>query len=92
MESDIRITQAMRQSTQITQNARWPCELVGFDRTQSIAPAVQVDLLFLRRAFKGRLLIINQDWSILGRDILNHLVLLLDGPGLTWSEFRSTQN
>ncbi len=66
-------------------------ELVGFDGTQSIAPAVQVDLRFLRRTFKGRFLLINQEWGIVGRDILNHLVLLLDGPGLTWSEFRGTQ-
>lgn len=66
-------------------------ELVGFDGTQSVAPAVQVDLRFLGRTFKGRFLLINQEWGIVGRDILNHLVLLLDGPSLTWSEFRGTQ-
>lgn len=66
-------------------------ELVGFDGTPSVAPAVQVDLRFLRRTFKGRFLLLNQEWGIVGRDILNHLVLLLDGPGLTWSEFLGAQ-
>jgi hypothetical protein len=41
-------------------------ELVGFDGSQSIAQAVQIDLLFLKRVFKGRFLLINQDWGILG--------------------------
>ena len=61
-------------------------ELVGFDGTKSVAPAVQLDLLLLKRAFKGRFLLIDQEWGILGRDILNHLAILLHGPQLTWSE------
>jgi hypothetical protein len=45
-----------------------------------------VDLLFLRRAFKGRFLVINQQWGLLGRDVLNHVSILFDGPNLSWSE------
>lgn len=61
-------------------------ELMGFDGSRSIAQAIQLDLIFLGRAFRGRFLIINREWGILGRDILNLISLLLDGPHLSWSE------
>ena len=61
-------------------------ELRGFDGSISIARFVEVDLLFLRRAFKGRFLLINQAWGLLGRDVLNHVSLLFDGLHLDWSE------
>lgn len=61
-------------------------ELMGFDGSTSVARVVEVDLLFLRRAFKGRFLVINQEWGLLGRDVLNHLSLLFDGLSLNWSE------
>ena len=61
-------------------------ELMSFDGSTSFVPAAQLDLIFLRKAFKGRFLIIDQDRGILGRDILNHLSLLLDGPHLSWTE------
>ncbi len=63
-------------------------ELMGFNGSRSVAQVAQLDLLFLRRAFKGRFLLINQDCGILGRDILNHLSLLFDGPQLIWDEQR----
>ena len=65
-------------------------ELMGFDGSRSVAQAVQLDLLFLRRAFKGRFLLIDQEWGILGRDILNHVAMLLDGPRMSWSEQSDT--
>jgi hypothetical protein len=61
-------------------------ELVGFDGRRSTAPIVRVDLILLGKTFKGRYLTFDQECGILGRDILNHLVLLLDGPALTWHE------
>jgi hypothetical protein len=61
-------------------------ELMGFDGTTSFAPVVQVELLFLDRTFRGRFLVLDQEWGILGRDILNHVPLWLNGPELTWSE------
>lgn len=61
-------------------------ELMGFDGNVSIAQVVEVDLLFLRRAFKGRFLLIEQEWGLLGRDVLNHVSILFDGLRLTWSE------
>ena len=50
------------------------------------AHVVMLDLLFLRRAFRGRYLLIAAERGILGRDILDHVTLLLDGPRQQWSE------
>lgn len=61
-------------------------ELVSFDGARSFAPAAHLDLLFLGRAFKGRFLVIDQPWGILGRDVLNHLALVHDGPRMQWTE------
>jgi hypothetical protein len=61
-------------------------ELVGFDGSRSTVPAVRLDLVLLGKTFKGRYLTFDQECGILGRDILNHLVILLDGPSLGWQE------
>jgi predicted aspartyl protease len=61
-------------------------ELMSFDGSKSFAPVVVLDLLFLRRAFRGRYLLIEAERGILGRDMLNHVTLLLDGPRRQWSE------
>ena len=61
-------------------------ELMGFDGSKSLAPVVMVDTLLLNRAFRGRCLLIEEDFGILGRDILNHGTLLVDGPRQHWSE------
>jgi hypothetical protein len=63
-------------------------ELMGFDGSISVARVVQLDLIFLRRAFKGRFLLMNQEWGLIGRDILNHVSLLFDGSYLRWDEQR----
>jgi Aspartyl protease len=59
-------------------------ELVGFDGSMSRAPIVRVELILLGRTFRGQFLLIEQNWGILGRNVLNALPLLLDGPRLTW--------
>jgi hypothetical protein len=61
-------------------------ELMGFDGSKSLAPVVILDLLFLQRGFRGQYLLIEAERGILGRDILNHVSLLLDGPQQHWSE------
>lgn len=61
-------------------------ELAGFDGSRSFVPAVNLDMMFLDRVFKGRYLVIDAERGILGRDVLNHIALLLDGPRLTWEE------
>ncbi len=64
-------------------------EVMGFDGSISIASAVQLELLFLNKTFRGLFLLIDQEWGILGRDILNHLALLFDGPRLEWNKHQA---
>jgi hypothetical protein len=59
-------------------------ELTGFDGTPSFAPLIRAELIFLGRLFRGQFPLIEQDYGILGRNILNALPLLFDGPKLTW--------
>ena len=61
-------------------------EVMGFDGSKSFAPVVMLDLIFLKHAFRGRYLLIEEGRGIMGRDILNHVILLLDGPQQQWSE------
>jgi predicted aspartyl protease len=63
-------------------------ELMAFDGSTSVAQVAQLDLLFLRRVFKGRFLLTNQAYGILGRDILNYVTIVFDGPNLKWKEER----
>ncbi|MBL8188865.1 MAG: aspartyl protease family protein [Acidobacteria bacterium] len=63
-------------------------EMVGFDGRARISPLARLDLSFAGKTFKGRFPILSQkeqDWGIIGRDIFNHVVTVLDGPGLEWS-------
>jgi hypothetical protein len=59
-------------------------QLVGFDGTTSEADAVQAIVVFLNKRFRGQYLVIDTEIGILGRDVLNHLRLTLDGPKLVW--------
>ena len=61
-------------------------ELKGFNGHSSLATSVELDLVFLKRIFRGRFLVVNSVSGILGRDVLNHLTVLLDGPRLNWQE------
>ena len=61
-------------------------ELVAFDGTSSQHDSVQADVVFLKRRFRGRYLLTDAEIGIIGRDILNHLRLLFDGPGLMWDQ------
>jgi hypothetical protein len=60
-------------------------ELLGFNGTKIVARAVELDVIFLDRAFRGRYRLIESDEGILGRDVLSALVLRLDGPRQEWS-------
>jgi hypothetical protein len=61
-------------------------ELIGFDGSKSVASSVECELLFLRRAFRGAYLVVEDATGILGRDVLNHISLVFDGPRLNWRE------
>lgn len=61
-------------------------ELEAFDGTKSFSPVVELELRFLGKIFRGQFLIIDAPHGILGRNILNSLSLVLDGPSLSWNE------
>ncbi len=66
-------------------------ELEAFDGSKSAALLVIAELVFLRKTFKGEFLLVNQPtqiYGILGRDVLNKVRLLLNGPQLNWEEVR----
>ena len=61
-------------------------ELMAFDGSTTMSSSVRIDLLFLNRTFRGLFLLTNQECGILGRDILNHIPLLLNDPQEEWKE------
>ncbi len=61
-------------------------ELISFDGNISFASVVRLDLIFCHRTFRGQFLLIDKTWGILGRNVLNAVPLLFDGPRLAWDE------
>jgi len=61
-------------------------ELEGFDGRKTVARSVQLGLTFLGRTFRGRFVVLDSKSGILGRNVLNHFAILLDGPRLSWRE------
>jgi hypothetical protein len=61
-------------------------ELQGFDGEITFAKTVRLELYFLERKFTGQFLLIDQSEGILGRNILNSISILLDGPRNKWDE------
>ena len=53
-------------------------ELEGFDGRRTMAQVAQLDLIFVEKAFRGKYVIIDSNMGILGRDVLNHVAVLLD--------------
>lgn len=49
-------------------------ELVGFDGQSVLSGVVSIELVLANRIFRGQFLLIDQEWGILGRNILNHRV------------------
>jgi predicted aspartyl protease len=63
-------------------------ELQGFDGSVQMAEVVLLELVFLGKRFKGQFLLIDQPLGVLGRNILNSVAILLDGPRSNWDEHR----
>ena len=61
-------------------------ELEGFDGSRSMAPAARLEIRFLGKSFRGQFLLVDTPYGALGRNILNSLSIVLDGPTLTWTE------
>lgn len=63
-------------------------EIQGFDGEIKLAEAIDAELVFLGKKFKGQFLLIDGTIGILGRNILNEVALLFDGPNQNWAEFK----
>jgi hypothetical protein len=61
-------------------------ELTAFDGSTTMASSIRLDLLFLNRTFRGFYLLTGQEYGILGRNVLNHIAVLLDGPQGEWKQ------
>jgi hypothetical protein len=60
--------------------------LVSFDGTTNESEAVHAVLVFLDKTFRGRFLPVESEIGVIGRNVLNRIRLLLDGPALNWEE------
>lgn len=61
-------------------------EVQGFDGESKLVEMVQLEMVFLGRKFSGQFLLIDQPMGILGRNILNKVSILFDGPRAKWEE------
>jgi predicted aspartyl protease len=61
-------------------------EAMGFDGQTRIVNMAILELEILGRKFKGQFLLVDQPIGLLGRNILNKLHILFDGPRGKWNE------
>jgi len=59
---------------------------IAFDGSVSSHYAVNVEMTFLNKQFRGQFLVVDDAIGIIGRNILNRLDLLLGGKQLEWRE------
>lgn len=63
-------------------------ELEAFDGTKSLSPAITCELVFLGKSFRGQFLLVDSWHGVLGRNVLNNLSIVFDGPSKQWMERR----
>lgn len=61
-------------------------EVQGFDGEIRMVEVAKLELFFLDKKFGGEFLLVDRALGILGRNVLNNLRLVLDGPRGTWEE------
>jgi hypothetical protein len=61
-------------------------EIQGFVGETKLAQVAQLELIFVKKKFLGQFLLIDQPIGILGRNILNMVAILFDGPKTSWFE------
>jgi hypothetical protein len=59
-------------------------EVMAYDNTVRECLSVRAEVVFLRGHFTGQFVVLDQEVGVLGRNILNHFVVTLDGPHLEW--------
>jgi len=58
--------------------------LEGFDKNISHSSVVRLQMIFENRGFRGEFLTINQNYGIIGRNVLNSLTIVFDGKTSSW--------
>lgn len=66
-----------------TQPCSAPVQLYGGDQMTCLQAELSIE--FLRYRVRGPFLVAESDYGILGRNIVNLLLITLDGPRLSWS-------
>jgi len=61
-------------------------EVQGFDGETKFVKTAKLELVFLKKKFTGQFLLIDQPMGILGRNILNSILITFDGPREKWHE------
>ena len=64
------------------ENQIW--EIEAFDGSTNQSAVVRLQMVFQGRSFRGEYLLIEQDYGIIGRNILNLLNINFDGRNLRW--------
>ncbi len=59
-------------------------ELAGFDNKKSLGQVAKLHLIFEGKTFRGEYFLIEQDYGIIGRNILNFLNIQFDGKNSRW--------
>lgn len=59
-------------------------ELAGFDNKKSFSRVAILHLIFDGKTFRGEFPVINQNYGVIGRNILNLLKIQFDGQNLRW--------
>lgn len=63
-------------------------EVQGFSGESQFVSSTHLEMIFLGKKFTGKFLLIDQPMGILGRNILNSVSLLFDGPRSKWDEYK----
>jgi len=63
-------------------------EVQVFDGGIKWLKLAKLELYFLDKKFSGEYLLIDRSMGILGRNILNNVRILLDGPHVKWEEHK----
>ena len=56
-----------------------------FDGSEAACDVAELTIVLLRYRFRGAFVLGDEEYGVLGRNILNLLALTLDGPRRTWS-------
>ncbi len=63
-------------------------QVAGFDGSIRQVQIVYLEMTFLSRTFRGQFPVIDQAIGILGRNVMNKVALVFDGPRTSWYELQ----